>query len=160
MQTGKTKTIVEAILQILASDPCAHILVCAPSNPAADTVAKRLSRHLPPDDMFRLNAANRTFAEVPDILLPYCCIADDTFGLPNFDRLMQYKVVVCGLLDSGILAQAHASNSELGRAVMGLLQLQQVNKPGARVNMRLHWTHLLVDEVSWLIIMMGRIRHI
>ena len=44
MQTGKTKTIVEAILQILASDPCAHILVCAPSNPAADTVAGRPSR--------------------------------------------------------------------------------------------------------------------
>ena len=98
--------------------------------------------------MFRLNAANRTFAEVPDMLLPYCCIADDTFGLPTFERFMKYRVVVCGLLDSSILSQAHASNAELGRAVVGMNELQNLGHEGDKVAVRPHWTHLLVDEVS------------
>lgn len=147
IQTGKTKTIVETILQILASNPCAHVLVCAPSNPAADTIARRLLRTLTREDMFRLNAANRTFAEVPDILLPYCWITDDTFGLPPFERLMEYKVVVCGLLDAGILTKAHASNGDLGRAVVDVMEMQKVRRPTDKVAVRPHWTHLLVDEV-------------
>jgi hypothetical protein len=98
--------------------------------------------------MFRLNAANRTFAEVPDMLLPYCCISDDTFGLPTFDRLMKYRVVVSGLLDAGILSKAYASNGELGRAMVGTVELQEVMGPEAKITVWPHWTHLLVDEVS------------
>lgn len=36
-------TDVEAILQILRSQPDTHILVCTPSNSAADLLAQRLS---------------------------------------------------------------------------------------------------------------------
>lgn len=74
--TGKTKTVVEAVLQILRSQPSACVLLCAPSNPATDTLAMRLkeSGMIEPKDMLRLNDNNRTFAEVPTELLPYSCV--------------------------------------------------------------------------------------
>ena len=40
-------------------------------HPAADTLALRLSSHLGPREMFRLNGWVRTYAEVPAEILPY-----------------------------------------------------------------------------------------
>ena len=40
--TGKTMTMIEAIMQVLLHHPAPRILVCAPSNPATDTLAERL----------------------------------------------------------------------------------------------------------------------
>ena len=67
------RTVVEAVLQIFRVQPEACILVCAPSNPATDTLALRLQQNLLQHEMLRLNAPNRTFAEVPDSIKPYCC---------------------------------------------------------------------------------------
>jgi len=66
--TGKTKSVVEAVLQILRCQPDATVLLAAPSNSAADTLALRLRKTLRPPDMLRLNDRERTFAEVPDVL--------------------------------------------------------------------------------------------
>lgn len=62
--TGKTKTVVELALQILAQDETKHLLLCAPSDSAADTLVRRLSVHLSPTDLLRLNSPARSFAEV------------------------------------------------------------------------------------------------
>ncbi|EDQ99949.1 uncharacterized protein LACBIDRAFT_315001 [Laccaria bicolor S238N-H82] len=50
--TSKTITIVEAILQLLRSNPQARILACAPSNSAANLIAERLSAGLNTDQLF------------------------------------------------------------------------------------------------------------
>jgi superfamily I DNA and/or RNA helicase len=67
------RTVVEAVLQIFRVQPEACILLCAPSNPATDTLVLRLQQHLLQHEMLRLNDPNRTFAEVSDSIKPYCC---------------------------------------------------------------------------------------
>ena len=42
--TGKTKVIVEAVIQSLLTTPDPYLLLCAPSNSAADVLASRLSK--------------------------------------------------------------------------------------------------------------------
>jgi helicase MOV-10 len=56
--TGKTKTMVEAIYQVLRADPQAKILACAPSNSAADNLLSRLE-HMSGMELLRLNAFTR-----------------------------------------------------------------------------------------------------
>jgi hypothetical protein len=68
------RTVVETVLQILRIQPESCILVCAPSNPATDTLVMRLRTFLPPHEMLRLNDQNRTFAEVPMNISQYCCM--------------------------------------------------------------------------------------
>lgn len=112
--TGKTKTIIETALQLLKNTTnYGHILLCAPSDPAADTLVHRLQRHLNTSEMLRLNRPGRTFAEVPAAVLPFCNIANDTFVLPAFQDLMKYRVVVTTCRDSSLLARARTTNSDL-----------------------------------------------
>ena len=79
------RTVVEAVLQIFHAQPEACILVCAPSNPATDTLVMRLREHLLQHQMLRLNDQNRTFAEVPDKIKPYCrmCLVRDPISIPH-----------------------------------------------------------------------------
>lgn len=112
--TGKTKTIIETALQLLKNTSArGHILLCAPSDPAADTLVHRLRQHLNTSEVLRLNRPGRTFAEVPGAVLPYCSIENDTFTLPAFQELMKYRVVVTTCRDSSLLAQARTTNSDL-----------------------------------------------
>lgn len=71
---------VELVLQILAYNRDAHILLTAPSNPAADTLALRLALYLGNEVMFRLQSSTRTFAEVPNELLRYSYVEHDRFA--------------------------------------------------------------------------------
>lgn len=112
--TGKTKTIIETALQLLKDTSThGHILLCAPSDPAADTLVHRLQQHLKTSEMLRLNRPVRTFAEVPGAVLPYCSIVNDAFTIPNFHELMKYRVVVTTCRDSSLLARARTTNSDL-----------------------------------------------
>lgn len=113
--TGKTKTIIETTLQLLKNTSAhSHILLCAPSDPAADTLVHRLLlQHVDTSEMLRLNRPSRTFAEVPGAVLPYCSIVDDAFTLPAFHELMKFRVVVTTCRDSSLLVQARTTNSDL-----------------------------------------------
>lgn len=144
---GKTKTLVEMVLQILANAPGSTILLCAPSNPAADTLARRLSRVLKPEIMLRLNARNRTFAEVPDEIMLYCHIDGEHFGLPPFRQQMMYRVVVCSCLDAAILHKAQATNMMIMQAQFDFLHTVDPTLSRAQAVLP-HWTHLLIDEVG------------
>lgn len=112
--TGKTKTIIETALQLLKdTNTHGHILLCAPSDPAADTLVHRLQQHLKTSEMLRLNRPGRTFAEVPGAVLPYCSILNDAFTIPDFHELMKYRVIVTTCRDSSLLARARTTNSDL-----------------------------------------------
>ncbi|XP_023709767.1 putative helicase MOV-10 isoform X2 [Cryptotermes secundus] len=96
--TGKTVTVVEAITQLYhLNKPKVHLLVCAPSNSAANEVTKRLliscQGHIPDSDIFRLYAATYNFKEIPQ-KLKKCCNYDGEFFYPSKEKIMQYAVVV------------------------------------------------------------------
>jgi helicase MOV-10 len=158
--TGKTKTIVETTLQLLKgskylaggqgnSQPAPHILLCAPSDPAADTIASRLARHLMPTELFRLNGWSRAFPEVPGYLLPYSYVENDLFSLPSFEVLMSYKVVVTTCLDADMLVQARLTNEALSHLARSTMEaVAPAAYTAINESQLLHWTALLLDEAA------------
>ena len=144
--TGKTKTIVELALQLVSKRTSAHLLVCAPSDPAADTLIQRLSKHLKPPDLMRINTPSRSFPEVPNTILPYCFIDDGMFSLPTFKQLMRCKIVVTTCRDVDVLLQARLSNADLCALQRELYAAIHPNE--TPVNHELHWTGLLIDEAA------------
>ncbi|KAL8927036.1 MAG: hypothetical protein Q9208_002581 [Pyrenodesmia sp. 3 TL-2023] len=150
--TGKTKTMVELVTQ-LAFDPNTYgsILVCAPSDSAADTLALRLQGHFEPKVMFRLNDFSRTFAEVPEELLPYCYVQDDIFNLPPLPELMACKIVISTCRTADILVQARVTNSDLvtlENTTADILHPQLASKRHKERINHLHWSALVVDEAA------------
>ena len=67
--TGKTKTLVASILEIHRDSPSTRILVTAPSDAAADVIAKRLVQYYNSDELFRLNWWQRMPASLSAELL-------------------------------------------------------------------------------------------
>lgn len=57
--TGKTVTIVEAILQIKKHHKQAKILVCAPANDTCDMLALKLVKHCEKKELIRVHSENR-----------------------------------------------------------------------------------------------------
>ncbi|XP_061178747.1 putative helicase MOV-10 [Saccostrea echinata] len=109
--TGKTVTIVEALLQIYYYQPKAHILACAPSNNAADLLAERIlgssivtRRHL-----LRLNAYSRHWLSVPEKIRDCCNFnkRSSQYFYPTVEDLMKYRVIITTLVTAGRLASAN-----------------------------------------------------
>ncbi|KAK7684935.1 hypothetical protein QCA50_011770 [Cerrena zonata] len=105
--TGKTVTIVEAIRQLIRTNPGHHIVACAPSNSAADLIASRLSV-LGNAQLFRLYAPSRNKKQVPDNLLPFTHTTRSDegvpiFGVPPLAVLRRYKVVVVTCVSAPVL---------------------------------------------------------
>ncbi|KAJ7431230.1 P-loop containing nucleoside triphosphate hydrolase protein [Mycena latifolia] len=139
--TGKTRHV------ILRFSLNSCIVLCAPSNPATDTLVMRLRSALQPQEMLRINHPSRTFAEVPLEIRQYCYVENDRYSLPPWDVLMRKRVVVCSCLDAGILVDAHCTNNALARLeadIVGALHpRRQFKEP-----IMPHWTHLLIDEAA------------
>ena len=144
--TGKTKTLVEIALQLTKSaDKVSHILFCAPSDPAADTIVQRISAHFKPTELLRLNRPARTFAEVPGTVLPFCHVSGVKFDLPPFQTLMSYRLVVTTCRDTSLLLYSRLTNSDLYVAEYGIRS--SIHPYSARPSqVELHWTALLMDE--------------
>ncbi|KAJ9601053.1 hypothetical protein L9F63_000788, partial [Diploptera punctata] len=130
--TGKTVTVVEAITQLYhKKKPNGHILVCAPSNSAADEIAKRLvvnklcpNGYIPESSIFRLYAASRNPSTIPEELKK-CCNYIGEFYYPSKEEIMKYNIVIvtlttAGRLVSGGIPAGHFSHlfiDECGQAV-------------------------------------------
>lgn len=144
--TGKTKTLVELALQLVSEQKSVHLLVCAPSDPAADTLVQRLSKYLRPSELLRLSAPSRSFPEVPDSVLPFCYVDQDMFSLPPFHQMMRYKIVVTTCRDAEIMLRARLSNADLYTLEQGMYSALH---PGQTVpHPQMHWTGLLIDEAA------------
>ncbi|KAJ7474539.1 P-loop containing nucleoside triphosphate hydrolase protein [Mycena galericulata] len=103
--TGKTVTIVEAIQQLLLRDPEARILACAPSNSAADLIARKLLS-LGTMQLFRLNSLSRKYSDLSEDLIKFSAVNDNlTFVVPVVEDLREYRVIVSTCLSGGIPAQ-------------------------------------------------------
>lgn len=134
--------------------PKHHILLCAPSQEAADTLALRLTPHFNPSVLFRLQTPARTFPEVPSALLHYCYVENDMFSIPSWKQLMQFRVVVCSCRDADILVQARCTNRDLGRWEKSVVDSlrggsdEEIDVIQRGETVRLHWSVLLIDEAA------------
>ncbi|KAI9773275.1 MAG: hypothetical protein M1839_002187 [Geoglossum umbratile] len=149
--TGKTKTIVEIALQLTHNPSLlnTHILLCAPSDSAADILVRRLKEHLSIPQLLRLNAASRPIGEVPIDLIGHCYVDGESnlFLLPDFKQLMNYKIVVTTCRDADLLVQARVTNRDLVQLEKGILDALHSNGQN-NLGSFLHWTALLVDEAA------------
>lgn len=77
--TGKTITLIEAILQVYYFVPSSRLLVCTPSNSAADLICSRLhhSGFLDTSCMARVNASCRQEETISEVLRPYSRAGED-----------------------------------------------------------------------------------
>ncbi|KAM4618202.1 RNA helicase Mov10l1 [Polymixia lowei] len=77
--TGKTITLIEAILQVYHFLPSSRILVCTPSNSAADLICIRLhdSGFLHAASLARVNASCRQEESIPEVLRQYSREGED-----------------------------------------------------------------------------------
>ncbi|KAL6548379.1 hypothetical protein OROGR_008800 [Orobanche gracilis] len=105
--TGKTMTLIEAILQIYRSKPNARILVCAPSNSAADHILERVisekSVQIQKDDIFRLNAFTRPFEDVNPNHIEFCFVEDFIFRCPTRWDLVKYRIIISTYTSASLL---------------------------------------------------------
>uniref|UniRef100_A0A8C6QES6 RNA helicase Mov10l1 n=1 Tax=Nannospalax galili TaxID=1026970 RepID=A0A8C6QES6_NANGA len=116
--TGKTVTIIEAVLQVHYALPDSRILVCAPSNSAADLVCLRLheSKVLKPAAMVRVNATCRFEETIIEAIKPYCRDGEDIW------RASRFRIIITTCSSAGLFYQI-----------------------GVRVG---YFTHVFVDEAG------------
>ena len=106
--TGKTVTVVETALQLLKTgNNQTRLLLCAPSNTAADLLVSRLSAAgVRPTDMFRVMSYMRNKNEVSADVQNYCNYDDSFPGgytLPPLERLLNKRVIVSTCMMAGKL---------------------------------------------------------
>lgn len=123
--TGKTMTVVEAILQVKNKLRGSYILVCAPANAACDLLAQKLIPHCTTDELLRLHSSTRDWSSVPEELHPYSNRNEVTYYFPNEKDLHSYRIIVCTLINSGRLLPKNKDDT-----------FYQTN----------HFTHVFIDE--------------
>eukprot|EP00884_Botryococcus_braunii_P022696 jgi/Botrbrau1/910/Bobra.0167s0026.1 len=125
--TGKTATVIEAVLQVYRKDSAAKILVCTPHNFAADMLAVDLAQGgVQPPNLLRLIDPRRPPNQVGPDALRLSNFNDDllTFGLPSTEQLNVCRVVVATCTAAGLLWQypgvrfTHVLIDESGQALL------------------------------------------
>lgn len=103
--TGKTKTIVAAIAEILkCSDK--FVLVCAPSNTACDELTERILDVSEPNKIFRLYAKSIALGSISEKIRPVANLQNGKLKIPDLEYIRQFKVVICTLSMAGQLTIA------------------------------------------------------
>lgn len=94
--TGKTKTLIEAVLQIIRNNNSnEYILVCATSNSACNEVAKRLLQSNDgKDKVFRIFSKSVAFdmSDIPADVLAASNLQKGEHYYPSLKVIYQYKV--------------------------------------------------------------------
>jgi helicase MOV-10 len=103
--TGKTTTIVECIKQVHSINKDARILVCAPSNSAADVLLEKLARAISKKDMLRLKSVS---LPVDRNTKDYCCLRFDggKYDIPTGREFHQFKIIVSTCMSSSQIDKA------------------------------------------------------
>uniref|UniRef100_A0A915MER5 RNA helicase n=1 Tax=Meloidogyne javanica TaxID=6303 RepID=A0A915MER5_MELJA len=140
--TGKTTVLVEAVRLLLEQkDYDTRILVCTPSNTAADLFATELleTAKIDPELIFRLYALMVPVEDLKESLKPitYTKTPDgfsdiEMFAIHPAERLLKFKVVVCTMMASTYLMLGYFSSKfshiiidEAGQANNSLIERLQ-----------------------------------
>lgn len=125
--TGKTKTIVAAIQEIINANNEKCVLVCAQSNTACDEIADRLLSVLNTNQILRLYAKSVSIETISEKIRLICNIQNGKLKMPGLEYIYQFRVVICTLLMAGQIAQAR----------------QQYNNFQPN-----HFSHIIIDEAA------------
>ncbi|XP_075878632.1 putative helicase mov-10-B.1 [Nelusetta ayraudi] len=98
--TGKTVTLVEAIMQIEQKDTDNHILACASHNKDADLICQELVKKVDKSKVLRMYAKSRDSNNVPSDLHDCCNLNGKKFFAPPEAKLMKYKIIVTTLFNA------------------------------------------------------------
>ncbi|XP_022660452.1 putative helicase mov-10-B.1 isoform X2 [Varroa destructor] len=93
--TGKTSTIVEAIMQIVMHQASTRILVCASSNSACDVICDKILKHINPGHIYRLYSASFEQNKISSDIQAKRC-HNYVSGIAHFpaeETLQQYRVI-------------------------------------------------------------------
>lgn len=98
--TGKTRTLVAAILEIIRSSEN-YILVCCNSNSACDEITERLVDRLNKDEIFRIFAKSINKSSISPKIQPICNLINDEIKFPSFAFINKFRVVILTLQTAG-----------------------------------------------------------
>ncbi|XP_061679287.1 RNA helicase Mov10l1 isoform X2 [Syngnathoides biaculeatus] len=117
--TGKTITLIEVILQVYHFLPSSRVLVCTPSNSAADLICIRLhdSGLVDTASMARVNASYRQEMCIPEVLWPYSKAGEDLIQA-SFHRIVVTTCSSVGLFYNLGLQVGHFTHVFLDEAVL------------------------------------------
>ncbi|VEN64308.1 unnamed protein product [Callosobruchus maculatus] len=122
--TGKTVTVVEAVLQLWKMRSTSRILVCAPSNAATNEIATRLIEVMPKSELFRfvgnIYGNDNKMVRLTKIMNVH---PDGTFYMPSMEQLLEYRVLLTTLVTAARLVNGGAPKD--------------------------HFTHVFIDEASY-----------
>lgn len=106
--TGKTFTLVEATKQVLTHISESRVLVCAPSNSAADLVAQKMLEHIQRRQVLRMNAFCRKPSVIPDTIKDVCNLEGGEVQFNNKDHYIKQgvRVFITTLVTAGRLVSA------------------------------------------------------
>lgn len=102
--TGKTVTIVEAVIQLYRGRKDTRLLVCAPSNNAADNILEILLEKLGKIgrrcDLLRLNAATRSIDDIKPEYQQFCYFEESSFTCPPLRELCRFRIIISTYMSS------------------------------------------------------------
>ncbi|XP_035013123.1 RNA helicase Mov10l1 [Hippoglossus stenolepis] len=115
--TGKTITLIESILQVYHFIPSSRVLVCTPSNSAADLICVRLldSGFLHAASLARVNASCRQDESIPEVLRLYSRAGED-IRQASFHRIVVSTCSSAGMFHSIGLQVGHFTHLFLDEA--------------------------------------------
>lgn len=106
--TGKTTTLVEAIVQVIAKKPDNKILITCQSNSACDEIGVRLLKYLPRSKIFRWYSASliENSDKLDPVLKSTSTIRNDVMRFPSYEEFAFFDIVICTLVTSKKLHRA------------------------------------------------------
>lgn len=109
--TGKTTTLVEAVLQIFKMKPGSKILVTCQSNSACDVIGTRLLKFLSRSKIFRWYSTRslENFDKLSESLRSTSNIRHNRIETPSYEELKTFDVVITTLVTSKKLHRAMIS---------------------------------------------------
>ncbi|PQQ11118.1 putative RNA helicase SDE3 [Prunus yedoensis var. nudiflora] len=147
--TGKTMTLVEAILQLYETQKNTRILVCAPSNSAADHILEKLlnakaGTAVRENEIFRLNASSRPYEDVNPNHIDFCFFDDDTFKCPELRVFRRYRIIISTYMSASLLYAEGVPRGHFSHIILD--EAGQASEPETMIPIShlYHWNTVVV----------------